>query len=166
MPRGAAGALVTAAALAVGTVSIVNTCKHFIRFEVDEVGDIDGAIDAMAPDRKVCALIYDKGSSITNNQPFLHFGSYYQVRKGGVVMFTYAGYAHWPVDFRDGHYPPPGHGPARLRWEWTPEQVGIGEIYPYYDYVLTRGNGFHPPPGTYRVAWHGNRWTVWQRETS
>jgi hypothetical protein len=166
MPRGSAGAFVTAAALAVGTVSIVSTCKHFIRFEVEEVGDIDGAIDAMAADRKVCALIYDKGSMIVNNQPFLHFGSYYQARKGGVVMFTYAGYAHWPVDFRDGHYPPPGHGPARFRWEWTPEQVAIGEIYPYYDYVLTRGNGFHPPPGTYRVAWRGNRWTVWQRETT
>ncbi len=166
MPRGGAGALITAAALAVGMVSIFNTCKHFIRFETEEVGDIDAAIDAMDADRKVCTLVYDKGSSITNNQPFLHFGSYYQVRKGGVVMFTYAGYAHWPVDFRTGQYPPPGRGPARWRWEWTPEQVPIGEIYPYYDYVLTRGNGFRPPPGTYRVKWRGDRWTVWQRDAS
>ena len=165
MPRGVMGMAITAAALAVGVGSIVNTCKHFIQFELDEVGDIDGAIDTMAPDKKVCALIYDKGSAIMNNQPFLHFGSYYQVHKGGVVMFTYAGYAHWPVDFLPGHYPPPGRGPARPRWEWMPESVPIAEIYPYYDYVLTRGGGFRPPPGTYYPKWHEGRWTVWQKVT-
>jgi hypothetical protein len=164
MPRGAAGVLVSTAALAVGTASIVNTCKHFVRFELEEVGDFDAALDAMDADRKVCALIYDKGSTIVNNQPFLHFGSYYQVRKGGVVEFTYAGYAHWPVDFLPGHYPPPGGGPARLRWEWTPEAVPISEIYPYYDYVLTRGLGFRPPAGTYHVKWRGERWAVWQKD--
>jgi hypothetical protein len=166
MPSGARGWMATAAALAVAGASIVTTCKHFVQFQLEEVGDIDGAIEAMAPNKKVCALIYDRGSRITNNRfvPFMHFGSYYQVHKGGVVMFTYAGYAHWPIDFKPGKYPPPG-GPARQRWEWTPESVPVqGEIYPYYDYVLTRGAGFHPPPGTYRKKWSGDRWTVWERE--
>ena len=156
-------ALVTVAAIGVSVASVVNTCKHFVAFERGEVGDIDGAIDAMDADKRVCALIYDKTSETTNNQPFLHFGSYYQVHKGGVVMFTYAGYAHWPVDFLPGKYPPPGR-PARQRWEWTPEQVPISEIFPYYDYVLTRGSGFHPPPGTYHVKWHEGRWTVWAKD--
>ncbi len=164
MPQGARGVLVTAAALAVGTAAIVNTCKHFIRFEREEVGDIDGAIDSMDANKHVCALIYDKGSSIVHNQPFMHFGSYYQVRKGGVVMFTYAGYAHWPFDFRPGKYPPPG-GPARQRWEWTPEAVPIGEIFPYYDYVLARGSGFRPPQGTYHVKWRDDHWTVWAKDS-
>jgi hypothetical protein len=161
MPRGVRGMLVTAAALVVGAASVVNVCQHFIRFELDEVGDIDGAIDAMEPNRRVCALIYDKTSAIVNNQPFLHFGSYYQVRKGGVVMFTYAGYAHWPLDFRPGKYPPPG-GPARLRWEWMPEFVPMSEVYPYYDYVLTRGTGFVPPPGTYHLRFRDPHWSVWE----
>jgi hypothetical protein len=116
----------------------------------------------MDPRRRVCALIYDKGSSLMNNVPFLHFGSYYQVERGGVVMFTYAGYAHWPIDFRPDAYPPPGT-PARLRWEWTPESVSIREIYPYYDYVLERGAGFQPPAGTYRIKFRGDRWTVWEK---
>ena len=106
--------LAFAGCLALAIASVTNTCKHFIEFERNEVGDIDDAIGAMAPRSKVCALIYDKGSRIMNNQPFLHFGSYYQVEKGGVVEFTYAGYAHWPVDFLAGHYPPPGK-PARLQ---------------------------------------------------
>jgi hypothetical protein len=163
MPRGARGAVVTAAALALGICATVNTCQHFIRFEREEVADVDDAIDAMEPGRRVCALIYDKGSAIVNNVPFLHYGSYYQAAKGGVVMFTFAGYAHWPVDFRPGHYPPPGR-PARERWEWTPEQVPLTEVFPYYDYVLTRGSGFRPTPGTYHVKWRGERWTVWARD--
>jgi hypothetical protein len=163
MPQGARGVFVTVLALGVGGYSIANTCKHFIRFEQMEVGDIDAAIDHMDANRKVCALIYDKTSSIFNNQPFLHFGSYYQLRKGGTVMFTYAGYAHWPFDFQPHKYPPPG-APARLRWEWTPEAVPISEVFPYYDYVLTRGMGFRPPRGTFHVKWHGERWTVWEKD--
>ena len=57
--------------------------------------------------------------------------------------------------------PPPGAVP-RLRWEWTPEQVPVSELFPYYDYVLTRGTGFTPPPGTFHSVWRGGRWTVWQ----
>ncbi len=162
MPRGSRGVFTTAAALLVAAASTYNTCKHFIAFQLEEVGDIDGAIAAMEPNKHVAALIYDKGSSVTNWAPFLHFGSYYQLNKGGVIEFTYAGYAHWPFDFKPGKYPPPG-GPARGRWEWTPEQVSIHELYPYYDYVLTRGNGFHPPPEAFQASWHGDKWTVWKR---
>ncbi len=164
MPLGIHGVLVSAAALGLAAFSTVNTCRHFIQFQLEEVGDIDGALAEMAPSKRVCTLIYDRGSNVTSPMfvPFLHFGSYYQVRKGGVVMFTYAGYAHWPLDFAPGKFPPPG-GPARKRWEWTPESVPMSEIFPWYDYVLTRGGGFHPPPGTFRLKWRGDRWAVWER---
>jgi hypothetical protein len=161
-PSGSRGVALTALLLALDLGSTVNTCQHFIRFEREEVGDIDRAIEEMEPRSRVCALIYDKGSQVMVNQPFMHFGSYYQVERGGIIEFTYAGYAHWPVDFKPGHYPPPG-GPARQRWEWTPEQVPMSEVYPYYDYVLTRGSGFRPPQGTYRPKWHSGRWTVWEK---
>jgi hypothetical protein len=38
------------------------------------------------------------------------------------------------------------------------------ELYPYYDYVLVRGWGFSPPPGTFHVAYKGRRWTVYARD--
>jgi hypothetical protein len=163
MPRGLRGCLVTALVLAVGVSSTLNTCRHFIRFEREEVGDIDDAIDAMAPRSRVAALIYDKYSSVVNDVPFLHFGSYYQAQKGGVIQFSNSGALYWPVRFKPGRFPPPGARP-RLRWEWTPEQVPIEELYPYYDYVLTRGRGFSPPPGTFHVKWRGDRWTVYARD--
>jgi hypothetical protein len=162
MPRGARGWLVTGLALAVGVSSTVNVCKHFVRFEREEVGDFDGALAAMQPGKHVAGLIYDKGSTLVNDVPFLHFVSYYQAEKGGVVQFSNAGALYWPVRFKPGRFPPPGLRP-RLRWEWTPEQVSLSELSPYYDYVLTRGKGFNPPPGTFRLAWSGSRWAVYAR---
>ena len=163
MPGGWRGHVAAACALAVGVGATVNTCKHFIQFQLEEVGDIDGAIAAMGPRKRVAALIFDKFSGVTNWAPFLHFGSYYQLEKGGVVQFSYAGWSHWPFDYKPGHIPPPGELP-RARWEWTPEQVPIEELYPYYDYVLTRGPGFRPPEGTFHVKWRGDRWMVWERD--
>ena len=165
IPRGWRGHAVTAAALVVAVGVTVNTARHFIRFQLDEVGDIDAAIASIEPRSKVCALIFDKGSRVTHHQPFIHFGSYYQASKGGVVMFTFAGYPHWPIDFQPGKYPPPGEA-ARRRWEWTPERVSMQEIFPYYDYVLVRGSGFHPPPGKYTRTFDGARWEVWHREAA
>ena len=70
MPSGIRGWMVTAAAAVLGTLTTVNTCRHFVEFEMKDVGAIDAAIDAIPPNRKVCALIYDRGSSVMNNQPF------------------------------------------------------------------------------------------------
>jgi len=162
MPSGWRGHAVAFAVTIVALTAVVNTTRHFQRFEAEELGDFEGALRAMTPARRVCALVYDPSSRIVRNAAFLHFGSYYQSEKGGVVMFSYAGYPHWPVDFAAGRYPPPGR-PARPRWEWMPERVAMTDIYPYYDYVLTRGPGFAPPPGTYREVWHDDRWAVWTR---
>jgi hypothetical protein len=163
MPRGGRGTLVTLAIVGLGAASVVNTCQHFIQFEKEEVGDIDDAIAAMEPRKHVAGLIYDRGSSIVHYAPFIHFVSYYQLEKGGVVEFSYASFPHWPVRFKPGRFPPPG-GPLRLRWEWTPEQVSISELTQYYDYVLTRGSGFRPPPGSFHVKWRGDKWTVWEKD--
>jgi len=163
IPRGGRGIAVTLVALGVSVASTVNTCKHFIDFERNEVGDLDGAIESMQPRKHVAGLIYDRRSNVMSDlyAPFLHFASYYQVEKGGVVQFAYTGFPHWPVQYQPGKFPP--STPLRLRWEWTPEQVPMGELYPYYDYVLTRGEGFRPPANAFRPSFHSGKWTVWER---
>jgi len=166
MPKGAWGHAVAGAALAVAVGTTTNLCRHFIQFEQEEVGDLDAAIASMQPRKHVAGLIYDRSSAIMGDlyAPYLHFVSYYQVEKGGVVQFAVTGSPHWPVQYLPGHYPPPGTLP-RLRWEWSPEAVPITELYPYYDYVLVRGDGFRPPPNTFHVAFRGRRWIVWARDT-
>jgi hypothetical protein len=162
MPTGARGWLVTLMVGGVALSSTMNVCKHFVAFEKDEVGDFDDALAVMEPRKHVVGLIYDRTSSLVNDVPFLHFVSYYQAQKGGVVQFSNSGALYWPVRWKDGHYPQPGVRP-RLRWEWMPEQVSMQELYPYYDYVLVRGWGFNAPAGSFRQIFHGSKWTVYQR---
>ena len=50
--RAGRGVVVASLALSVGASSIVNVCRHFVAFQLDEVGDIDGAIDAMEPEAR------------------------------------------------------------------------------------------------------------------
>jgi hypothetical protein len=168
MPAGRRGFAVTAAAVVVCVGSTVNVCKHFIAFEREDVGDLDDAMAAMNPRAHVAGLIFERGSQTMNDLyvPFIHFVSYYQAEKGGVVQFAYTGFPHWPVQYQDGHYPPATYPKLRLRWEWTPDQVSIQELYPYYDYVLTRGSGFNPPPGTFHLAWRGRHWAVYAKDGS
>jgi hypothetical protein len=164
MPGGRTGVVLTAAIAGIGLWSIANVCAHFIAFEQDEVGNFEGALSVIPPGEKVCALMFEYSSVTMRHWSFLHFGDYYQVEKGGLVMFTFAGYPHWPFDFKPGHGPP--GGPAALGWEWKPTDVSVEhEIYPYYDYVLVRGTGFHPPPEMFRLSWSDRPWQVWQRTT-
>ena len=163
-PEGRAGRALTPFAVLVGALAVANTSRHFFVFERDEVRGFDAALAVMQPRAHVAALIFARDSKIAQFSPFLHFGSYYQAEKGGVVEFTFAGYNHWPIDFKPGHYPPPG-GPARPRWEWSPELVSVkDELYPYNEYVLTRGGPFTPEAGTFHLKWHDERWAVWERD--
>ena len=163
VPRGRPGAVIGAGLALTALAAMVAACIHFVRFERDDVSDFDRALAAMEPRKHVAGLIYDKHSSVLHRHPLVHFVSYYQLEKGGVVEYTFAGYPHWPFTFKPDR-PPPQGAPTRLNWEWHPEEVTIDELYPYFDYVLTRGEGFNPPPGTFHVRWTGDRWKVWQRD--
>jgi hypothetical protein len=163
MPKGLRGICLTGFAAVLAASSTLNVCQHFIRFERDEVGNIEGAIAAMKPGMRVVGLIFDRASTIVDDAPFVHYVSYYQAEKGGVVQFSNSGALYWPVRFRPGHYPPPGAKPF-VGWEWFPERVTIQEIFPYYDYVLSRGTGFSPPPETFHLIWHDDPWSVYARD--
>jgi hypothetical protein len=161
-PSGRLGKAMTAALGTLAIASVVLVSVHFVRFEHREIGAFDEALDVIGPRKKVASLIFDRHSTIIHYAPFLHFGSYYQAEKGGVVMFSFAGYNHWPVDFQPGKYPPPG-GPAPPMWEWWPERVSPDrDLSPYFDFVLVRGPGF-PPSVCYTQVFDKDRWSVYQR---
>jgi len=163
MPSREAGTAITAAIAFVGFLTVRNVCSHFLDFEREEVGDFEQVLAQIPPRQKVCALIYEKGSAFVENPAFLHFGSYYQAEKGGLVMFSFAGYPHWPVDYRPDQGPP-SRPEGAPRWEWVPQSVPVEtEIYPYYDYVLVRGSAFQAPASMYTLKWSDGPWHVWRR---
>ena len=151
----------TAAAAAIAVAAIVTVAATFIRVEARELGDFDGALAAMEPRKHVAGLIYDANSSIVRSVAFVQFVSYYQLEKGGVVEYSSFGKVHNPIGFQPGREPPTGAPPAL---DLIPTHIRMDQLYPYFDYVLVRGEGFHPPPGTFRLAWQGERWAVWSHE--
>lgn len=161
-PDGASGRALSLSLVAVGLASTVCTAAHFRRFDATDAAGFDDAIALMRPRARVAGLVFDGESSVAQLHPLLHFASYYQAEKGGVVEFTFAGYPHWPLTFKDGRAPPSG-SPARQGWEWTPQLVPASELWPYFDYVITRGEGFRPPPERFVQRWSGGRWRLWER---
>jgi len=164
LPHKLPGLIATAALVIAGCGSVANVCGHFLAFERNEVGGIDRAIGAMTPGKKVIGLIFNPSNQTTTNFPFLHYVSYYQAAKGGVAMFTFAHFPHWPFHFREGHFPPPGAAP-RLNWEWEPDRVTFQEIHPYYDYVLVRGRPIELPASTHHLHYQDAHWAVWAKHT-
>lgn len=135
--------------------------KAFVTFDRDEVGELNAALDTIPPAQRVAGLIFDRGSREVKFSPFIHAVAYYQVQKGGAVMFTFADFPQSPFAFRDDHRPPR----VMPRWEWMPELVEPVRDLAWYDYVLVRGG----PGRIARSAPHftptfrGPHWSVWQR---
>lgn len=166
IPRAWLGNVVRGGLLFFALSSIANVHQHFSDFQQEAVG-FNHAIKKIPMNKKTCGLIFNSKSSVMINKPFVHFVSYVQAFRGGVVNFSFAGYTHWPVGYQPGKFPPPG-GPKLGGWEWSPSDVPLeGEIHPYYDYVLTRGEGFEHRSKTrkplYKQIHSDSGWAVWQR---
>lgn len=155
----ARGAAVLALLLALTNTRAV--AKAFVAFDHEEMGELNMALDAIPQGQRVAGLIFQRGSRHVKFSPFIHSVAYYQARKGGAVMFTFADFPQSPFRFRDEQRPP-RVGP---RWEWMPERVNPERDLAWYSYVLVRGG-----PGRiaraqnlYTPVFRGPRWSVWKR---
>jgi len=160
LPTLLASTLVAAAVMLALTQTYAMT-KAFVAFDRDEVAELDAALDSIPPAQRVAGLIFDRSSRQVKFSPFIHAAAYYQVRKGGAVMFSFTDFPQSPFSFRETNRPP-RVGP---RWEWMPEKVQPVRDLAWYDYVLVRGG-----PGriatsqpNYTPTFRGPHWSVWQR---
>jgi hypothetical protein len=135
--------------------------EAFRAFEEKEVGHLEQAIAAIPPGKRVAGLIWDPSSANVKYSPFLHAVAWYQVRRGGAVMFTFAEFPqspfHWLADRR-----PPS---VRRRWEWLPQEVDPAHDLNWYDFVLTRrgpGN-IASLPAQWERVYNDGTWAVWHR---
>ncbi|HET8936220.1 MAG TPA: hypothetical protein VFN67_22405 [Polyangiales bacterium] len=130
----------------------------FAAFEQEEVGAFDQALAAIPNGQRVMGLIYARGSKQVKFSPFIHFVAFYQARKGGAVMFTFADFPQSPFRFREDARPPR----VPPRWEWMPERVRPADIG-WYDYVLVRGGAGDPCRGACELRFRQGFWSVWKR---
>jgi hypothetical protein len=160
-PTGWKGHLATLAMCVLAGSTIESVTWHFRMFERYELGDIDGALNALPNGKRVLGLMFSSASAYIQNWPFVHFVNYCQLEHGGTVYVTFAGQPHWPVRYRE-HHAVDGLDTSYGQ-EWEPDRVSND---PYlaekFDYVLVRGPGFDPPERLFRKVFAGDRWTLWQ----
>jgi hypothetical protein len=160
LPRFGSGKLIWCGlAIALACASFHGVNEAFAAFDREEVADFDRALAVLPEGKRVVGLIFDRGSRYVAFSPFIHYVAYYQARKGGAVMFTFADFPQSPFGFREDNRPPR----VPPRWEWMPERVRPRDLG-FYDYALARGG-----PGAVARAgsgflplYQGQRWSVWQ----
>jgi hypothetical protein len=150
-----------AVALTVLTVAHArDVSRAFRSFDTDEVGDFDAALEKIPPAKRVVGLINARGSRNVKFSPFIQYVAYYQARKGGAVMFTFADFPQSPFRFREDDRPPR----VPPRWEWLPQQVRRPDL-DWYEYLLVRAG---PSPcsrgrqSRCNLAYRGRLWDVWE----
>jgi hypothetical protein len=160
--RGVRGAvpllLVAAAGLACAGLGV----RHIRAFS-NEAAGFDTLLDAMDPGRRVISLVFVRGSPWAKFNPYLHFGSYYRARKGGVASFSFAELPQSPLRYRPENAPPekPPH------WEWEPWRFNNDIDGRYYDYVLVRGAAHPFAPGSqpfWYVRARSGPWTLYAKQ--
>jgi hypothetical protein len=135
--------------------------KAFAAFDREEVSDFEQALQRLPGGQRVVGLIFERGSRHVAFSPFIHFVAYYQARKGGAVMFSFADFPQSPFRFREDNRPPR----VPPRWEWLPARVRPRAELGFYDYALVRGGpGAIARSGSgFTRTYRGERWSVWKR---
>lgn len=160
-PDGRMGHTVAALVTLISLMSFTEVARAFEAYCTEEVGELDEAISTIPQGKRVAGLIFDRGSNEVKFSPFIHSVAYYQLERGGAVMFSFADFAQSPVRFREDNRPP-RVGP---RWEWMPDNVNPERDLDYYDYVLTRGGPgrIEQMPSLWQRVFSGPKWRVFKR---
>jgi hypothetical protein len=132
--RGLRGALPLGIVFAAGIASATVAARQARDFSREADG-FDRVLSRAQPGRRLLALVYDRGSRTAKFVPYLHFGSYYRARGGGIAAFSFAELPQSPLRYRP-ETEPPRHP---VHWEWEPWQFDPAVDGAYYDYVLVRG---------------------------
>jgi len=157
--RGAAPLLLVAATACFAAGTAVRQVRAFDQ----EVGSFDRVLSHVQPGQRLLGLIYAQGSRFAKFAPFLHFGSYYRARHGGVAEYSFARLPQSPLRYRPESAPPPK--PAY--GEWLPSSFVNSREGPYYDYVLVRGTvdpfARNPAGPVWRPVASEGDWALFER---
>jgi hypothetical protein len=151
--------LVGGLATALAVVAGANAALHHAAFD-RESGAFDAAIDALPKGATVAPLVFDARGSVLAQWPYLHFGQYAMVRRGGLTAANLGRVACFPIRMRE----------ARTRPQTDPFRPGdfdfesVGRHYDYY--LLRRAGSWRErlfPPGSVETVFESGDWTVLHR---
>lgn len=110
----------------------VDANLKFAAFQKEARGFTE-VVNAIPVNSKVMSIVVTQRSQVVNLLPFMHFGAYVQVRRGGLHSFSFAGINEIGIKYK------PGNPAADLpeNWEWKPGRYFRYEVHGYdWDYFL------------------------------
>lgn len=151
------------AVVALSLVSFHAVGRAFADAEREEMTGLEETIASIPRGARVAGLIWERDSKHVRFSPYLHSVAWYQVRRGGAVMFTFAELPQSPFRYRSENRP----RPVPRHWEWQPSNVHPQRDLAWYDYLLTRGDP--PRPRRHGKTWqeiarHGP-WAAWAKRS-
>lgn len=156
-----AGAALIAAATTLGAANGVHEMRAFER---EEAAHFDQVLKNLPKGRRLLMLVFHRDSPRVHVTPFVHFGSYYRARYGGIAGFSFSELPHWPLRYRPERAPPKK---AITFWDWNPCLFRNESDGPYYDFVLTRGDvepfDAEPPGPRWDVIATARDWVLYQK---
>jgi hypothetical protein len=146
--------LVTGAAVVLSVLATTLAARAFVVTNTEYAG-LAESLARLPVGKKVVGLIFRPTSTALRFAPYLHAAAWYQVERGGAVIFSFADFPQSPLRFR----PDSGRPRVPPRWEWQPARVDTARDLAWFDYVLCRGA---PPalPG-WRERHRLNQWSIW-----
>lgn len=149
---------------ATNVVFAFGASREMLAFERDEARHFDLVLRNLPRGKRLLTLVFQNTSERVIITPFVHFGSYYRARYGGVAGFSFSELPHWPVTYRPELAPPKK---VVTFWDWNPCLFRNDKDGPYYDYVLVRGDvdPFASAPGgpRWRVIGMAKDWVLYEK---
>lgn len=156
----AVGALCAAAVLVQVGYSFALSAAYRAFDQEAEVAQLEEVLGHAERGQRLFAHIWEQGSHVVQFQPYMHFGSYYEVQRGGRARYSFAETPWTPLRFKKGTEPP---APPR-NWELHPERVVLSSYAAQEEYVLVRGPGAEPDAQTgFRLRARAGRWALYGR---
>jgi hypothetical protein len=121
---------------AVLVVQLGQTLVAFLRFRVESDG-LSAVLAGTRPGENLAGLIFARSSAVWPGMPvYLHFPAYYQVEKGGRILFSFAELFQTSARFRPGK----SWDDLLREWnEWNPQFFDYGRHGGRFRYFLVRG---------------------------
>jgi hypothetical protein len=164
-----AGLLAAAAALQIGYAARLVALYRAFDAEADRAS-LEQVLRATEPGRRLVSLMFQQRSRWFQFDPYMHFGMYYEVERGGRARYNFAEVPWTPIRFRSDAPPVP----EPPDWFFRPERFDSRRHASDTDYVLTRGGAGDPGapfvlleragPWSLYASWRGTRSAVIHRE--
>jgi hypothetical protein len=120
-----------------------------------QAAELHQVLGAAEPGKRLIALPDLTQSRVVQFEPYLHFGAYYEVLRGGRARYNFAETPWTPVRFRQGTEPVS----LGRSWEVKPLEFDLARAISDEDYVLVRKP--LPAPQGFELVTRAGMWSLY-----